>query len=106
MTETKTKYKTGGKQINKDKTKMMLSFRVDTETHKQLSQIAQRKKASKTRVITELIRLAHLGLYSKPSKILNEFYNDVLNQFEKEIKTSNKMIFPKRNLLIKKYKNK
>lgn len=85
MTKTKQKLKAVGKQINKGTDKTMLSFRVDTEIHKQLSQIAQRKKASKTRVISELIRLAYLGLYSKPSKVLNEFYNDVVKAFESKL---------------------
>ena len=95
MTKTKQKLKAVGKPVNKDKIKMMLSFRVDTETHKQLSQIAQRKKASKTRVISELIRLAHIGLYSKPSKVLNEFYNDVIDKWNKEFFEKNKQLIKK-----------
>lgn len=87
MTKTKTKLKTIRKQVNNDNAKTMMSFRVNMETHKQLSQIAQRKKASKTRVVSELIRLAYLGLYSKPSQVLNEFYNEVLKTFENKLKS-------------------
>lgn len=86
------KLKAVGKQINKGTDKTMLSFRVNTETHKQLSQIAQRKKASKTRVISELIRLAHLGLYSKPSQVLNDFYTDVLKAFESKLTSQERKV--------------
>lgn len=88
MTNIKTKSKTAIKQANKDNAKMLVSFRIDIDRYKELSQIAQRKKTNKTRVISELIRLAYLGLYSKPSKILNDFYNDILKQFENKLMVS------------------
>ena len=71
-------------------TKKNVSFRLDAETINKISVIAKNKKSTKTKVITELIRLAHIGLYSKPAKLLNDFYLKLLEKETQEGKHNKK----------------
>ena len=65
-------------------TKKNVSFRLDAETINKISVIAKNKKTTKTKVMTELIRLAYIGLYSKPSILLNDFYLKLLEKETQE----------------------
>ena len=68
----------------KQKTKVLnsikknVSFRLDQETINNISIIAKNKKTTKTEVLTELVRLAYIGLYSKPAIELNKIYKKIL----------------------------
>ena len=58
--------------------KKNVSFRLDQETINNISIIAKNKKTTKTEVLTELVRLAYIGLYSKPAIELNKIYKKIL----------------------------
>ena len=70
----------------KQKTKVLnslkknVSFRLDQETINNISIIAKNKKTTKTEVLTELVRIAYIGLYSKPAIELNKFYLKLIKQ--------------------------
>jgi len=74
----KEKNKTAKSTINIDDTKKMVAFRLDAETTNRLRTIANRKKATQTKVISELINIAYAGLYSPVSKELNKLYSLIL----------------------------
>ena len=74
--------------IKKDSMKKNVSFRLDEETIKFISVIAKNKKKTKTEVLTEIIRIAYVGLYSKPAIELNKFYLKLLK--EDDAKNNNK----------------
>ena len=71
--------------VNKEKTRVLKSFRLLNIDVKRLQRIASLKKATETRVITELIRLAYAGLFLPPMKQLNEFFKAILNKKQEDI---------------------
>jgi hypothetical protein len=76
--------------IKKDSIKKNVSFRLDEETIKFISVIAKNKKKTKTEVLTEIIRIAYVGLYSKPAIELNKIYIKLLKYDEERNKTKPK----------------
>jgi hypothetical protein len=76
--------------IKKDSMKKNVSFRLDEETIKFISVIAKNKKKTKTEVLTEIIRIAYVGLYSKPAIELNKIYIKLLKYDEERNKTKPK----------------
>mgnify|MGYP003376185034 FL=1 len=70
--------------------KKNVSFRLDEETIKFISVIAKNKKKTKTEVLTEIIRIAYVGLYSKPAIELNKIYIKLLKYDEERNKTKPK----------------
>jgi len=74
----KTKQKTNIKPKVMNSIKKNVSFRLDQETINNISIIAKNKKTTKTEVLTELVRLAYIGLYSKPAIELNKIYKKIL----------------------------
>jgi len=74
----KTKQKTNIKPKVLNSIKKNVSFRLDQETINNISIIAKNKKTTKTEVLTELVRLAYIGLYSKPAIELNKIYKKIL----------------------------
>ena len=80
----------------KQKTKVLnslkknVSFRLDQETINNISIIAKNKKTTKTEVLTELVRIAYIGLYSKPAIELNKIYIKLLKYDEERNKTKPK----------------
>ncbi len=71
--------------VDKQKTRVLKSFRLLNMDTKRLKRIASLKRATETRVITELIRLAYAGLFMPQMKELNEFYNKILNEKQEDI---------------------
>lgn len=84
-------YKIAKKPINKDDTRISKTFRFLESDIKKLQRIATLKKATKTRVISELIRLAHAGLTMPTFKELDKFYKVIIKEFEKK-ENESKMI--------------
>ena len=74
----KTKQKTNIKPKVMNSIKKNVSFRLDQETINNISIIAKNKNTTKTEVLTELVRLAYIGLYSKPAIELNKIYKKIL----------------------------
>lgn len=74
------KVKTSKKPINKEKALITKTFKFDETDIKKLQRIATLKKATQTRVLRELIRLAYAGLFIPEMKELNEFYNKLLTE--------------------------
>jgi hypothetical protein len=79
--------------INKDKTLITKTFKFAETDIKKLQRIATLKKATQTRVLRELIRLAYAGLFMPEMKQLNEFYNTLINE-----RTELKVKEPKRKV--------
>lgn len=71
--------------MNKAKERTLKSYRLLNMDIKRLKRIASLKKATETRVITELIRLAYAGLFLPEMKELNEFYKAILNKKQEDI---------------------
>ncbi len=71
--------------VDKQKTRVLKSFRLLNMDKKRLKRIASLKRATETRVITELIRLAYAGLFMPQMKEMNEFYNKILNEKQEDI---------------------
>ena len=57
---------------------VLVSFRLDVETFKKLDEVAKYKKWNKTEVIKDLIRLAHIGTFSKEAQEVNKIYRDLI----------------------------
>lgn len=76
----KRKVKTRKALINKGSTLITKTFKFDETDIKKLQRIATLKKATQTRVLRELIRLAYAGLFIPEMKELNEFYNKLLTE--------------------------
>ncbi len=68
------------KEVKKEVKKelVLVSFRLDVETFKKLDEVAKHKKWNKTEVIKDLIRLAHIGTFSKEAKEVNKIYRDLI----------------------------
>lgn len=62
--------------------KTIKTFRLLNTDIKKLQRIASKKKATQTRVISELVRLAYAGLFIPPLPQLNEFYKTLLSEIE------------------------
>lgn len=65
-----------------DKQKTVKTFRMLNSDIKKLHRIANVKKATQTRVVSELIRLAYTGLFIPPMPQLNELYKTIVNEVE------------------------
>lgn len=76
----KEKSKNAESIVNADNKRIMIAFRIDSETQNKLRIIANRKKATQTKVISELINIAYAGLYTPVSKELNKMYSLILNK--------------------------
>lgn len=63
------------KEVIKNK---LVSFRLDVETFKKLDEVAKYKKWNKTEVVKDLIRLAHIGIFSKEAQAVNKIYRDLI----------------------------
>lgn len=81
--------------INKDEARITKSFRLLKTDINKLQRIATLKKATKTRVVSELIRLAHAGLFMPQIQELDKFYKVIVKEFEKK-ENESKMIKRKR----------
>lgn len=83
--------------MNKGNTRISRTFRLLQNDAKKLNRIANVKKATQTKVLTELIRIAHAGLFMPEmkalDKILEEFY---LKAIQTDMK--NKDLKPKRKV--------
>lgn len=58
------------KEVKKSK---LVSFRIDLVTDKKLNEVAEFKKQSRTDIVKDLIRLAHIGIFSAEAKKLNSY---------------------------------
>lgn len=76
----KVKVKTRKVLINKGNALISKTFRFDETDIKKLQRISTLKKATQTRVLRELIRLAHAGLFIPEMQELNKFYNKLLTE--------------------------
>lgn len=68
--------------MNKENTRVTKGYRFLEIDVKRLKRIASVKKATQTKVLTELIRLAYAGLFLPEMKALDKFYKEVVNIFE------------------------
>ena len=67
----------------------MLTFRIDLTTDKRLNEVAKFKKQTRTAIIKDLIRLAHIGIFSPEAQKLNKYFKDMIVQ-ENKIKLNKK----------------
>ena len=67
----------------------LVSFRIDLTTDKRLNEVAKFKKQTRTAIIKDLIRLAHIGIFSPEAQKLNKYFNDMIVQ-ENKIKLNKK----------------
>lgn len=63
------------KEVGKNK---LVSFRLDVETFNKLDEVAKYKKWNKTEVVKDLVRLAHIGIFSKEAQAVNKIYRDLI----------------------------
>lgn len=70
------------KTANKTK---LATFRIDIETNKKLNEVAEYKKMNRTDVVKDLIRLAHIGIFSAEAKKLNSYFKKMIVS-EKDLK--------------------
>jgi hypothetical protein len=66
------------KEVKKEVKNKLVSFRLDAETFKKLDEVAKYKKWNKTEVVKDLIRLAHIGIFSKEAQAVNKIYRDLI----------------------------
>ena len=62
----------------------LVSFRIDMMTDKKLNEVAKYKKTTRTAIIKDLVRLAHIGIFSPEAQKLNKYYKDMIIQENKE----------------------
>jgi hypothetical protein len=67
----------------------LVSFRIDLTTDKRLNEVAKFKKQTRTAIIKDLIRLAHIGIFSPEAQKLNKYFKDMIVQ-ENKIKLNKK----------------
>ena len=67
----------------------LVSFRVDLMTDKKLNEVAKYKKQTRTAIIKDLIRLAHIGIFSPEAQKLNKYFKDMILE-ENQIKIKKK----------------
>jgi hypothetical protein len=67
----------------------LVSFRVDLVTDKKLNEVAKYKKQTRTAIIKDLIRLAHIGIFSPEAQKLNKYFKDMILE-ENQIKLTKK----------------
>ena len=67
----------------------LVSFRIDLATDKKLNEVAKFKKQTRTAIIKDLIRLAHIGIFSPEAQKLNKYFKDMIVQ-ENKIKLNKK----------------
>ena len=72
--------------------KKLVTFRIDIGTDNKLNAVADHKKMNRTEVITDLIRLAHIGIFSDEAKKLNTYFK---NMIFRENKTKGKKTLKK-----------
>ena len=70
------------KTANKTK---LATFRIDIETDMKLNAVAEYKQMNRTDIIKDLIRLAHIGIFSPEAKKLNSYYKKMIVS-EKDLK--------------------
>jgi len=63
------------KTANKTK---LATFRIDIETDMKLNAVAEYKQMNRTDIIKDLIRLAHIGIFSPEAKKLNSYYKKMI----------------------------
>ncbi len=63
------------KTANKTK---LATFRIDIETDMKLNAVAEYKQMNRTDIIKDLIRLAHIGIFSPEAKNLNSYYKKMI----------------------------
>lgn len=66
--------------------KSVRSFRFSRETVQQLERIAKSKRATKTKVLEQLIYIAYISLFEKFGTELDKFLKVIVNDFEKREK--------------------
>ena len=64
----------------------LVSFRIDIETDKKLNEVAKFKKNTRTAIIKDLIRLAHIGIFSPEAKKLNSYFKKMIDEENKTAK--------------------
>lgn len=74
------KVKISKKPINKGNALITKTFKFNETDIKKLQRIATLKKATQTRVVRELIRLAHAGLFIPEMQELDKFYKALINE--------------------------
>lgn len=74
------KKKTTKALINEGEVRITKTFRFKQSDIKKLLRIASIKKATSTRVISELIRIAYAGLFMPEMKALDRFYKVILDE--------------------------
>ena len=72
---------TDKKAVEKSK---LVSFRIDLMTDKKLNEVAKYKKTTRTAIIKNLIRLAHIGSFSPEARKLNKYYKNMIDQEAKD----------------------
>lgn len=58
----------------------LVSFRIDLATDKKLNEVAKFKKQTRTAIIKDLIRLAHIGIFSPEAQKLNKYFKNMISQ--------------------------
>jgi hypothetical protein len=79
------KKKTTKALINEGEARITKTFRFKQSDIKKLLRIASIKKATSTKVITELIRIAYAGLFMPELKTLDKFYKQILELKQTEM---------------------
>lgn len=62
----------------------LVSFRINLETDKKLNEVAKYKKTTRTAIIKDLIRLAHIGIFSPEAQKLNKYYKEMIERENKD----------------------
>lgn len=91
------KTKTGKPPIDAKDIRITKSFRLLTSDIKKLQRIADIKKGTKTKVITELIRLAYLGLTRPETKALDKIYSLIIAESQKGMQEAEQVIIAELN---------
>lgn len=79
------KKKTGETLINEGEARITKTFRFKQSDIKKLLRIASIKKATSTKVLSELIRIAYAGLFMPELKTLDKFYKQILELKQTEM---------------------
>jgi hypothetical protein len=79
------KKKTTKTLLNEGEARITKTFRFKQSDIKKLLRIASVKKATSTKVISELIRIAYAGLFMPEMKALDKFYKDILQLKQMEL---------------------
>lgn len=85
--------------MNTGNTRTTKTFRFLQSDIKKLNRISTLKKATQTRVITELIRLAYAGLFIPEMQELDKFYKTIIE--EKLKRTQDKLHLKRKRKVLK-----